>query len=232
MNKDVYNLIKGWLDERGISDRLFCDYDEREPYYVEPEDPRYDLAVAHGASKIVFTDLSKTKVYKIAYTHTLEVDYDLSITKNLENWFMFSYEYNHNYCAKEAYYYENAYDRGVKDIFAKSVYCCTINGLDVYEQEKIDRTGIEDADNSYCSKERYDRLSALYNRKMRYKPYSFSLGTDIMVRFLDYYGYDFILKVFDFCKDNHINDISSWNVGFSRVDKRPIIFDYSGYFED
>ena len=232
MNKDIYNLIKGWLDERGISDRFFCDYDEREPYYIEPEEPRYNLEVFHGASKIVFTDLSKTKVYKIAYTHSLEVNYDCSDIENLIDWSDYSYEYKYDYCAKEANHYEEACEEGIKDIFAKSVYCCTINGLDVYEQEKIDRTGIESEDNSYCSEKRYERLSTLYNRKMRYRPYSFSLNTDIMVRFLDYYGYDFILKVFDFCKDNHINDISNWNVGFSRVDKRPIIFDYSGYFED
>lgn len=232
MNKDTYNLIKGWLDERGISDRLFCDYDEREPYYVEPEDPTYDLEVSHGASKIVFTDLSKTKVYKIAYTHTLEIDYDCSVTANLADWFNYSYKYNYNYCEKEANYYAKACNKGIEDIFAKSVYCCTINGLDVYEQEKIDRAGIEDEDNSYCSKKRYERLSALCNQKIWRKPYSFSLNTDNMVRFLDYYGYNFILKVFDFCKDNHINDISGWNIGFSRVDKRPIIFDYSGYLED
>ena len=232
MNKDTYNLIKGWLDERGISDRLFCDYDEKEPYYIEPEEPRYDLEVAYGASKIVFTNLSKTKVYKIAYTHSLEVDYDYSAIENLANWSDYSYKCNYSYCAKEADYYEKASEEGIKDIFAKSVYCCTINGLDVYEQEKIDCTGIKSTDNSYCSKSRYKRLSALCEREIKYKSYSFRLNTDIMVRFLDYYGYSFILKVFDFCKANRINDISNWNVRFSRVDKRPIIFDYSGYFED
>lgn len=234
MKADIIRQIEGWLDERNINGELLFLSPIEEPLIIEPENPEYCFDIRYGATKLVFTNLSTKKVYKIGFTHVVYSDTDY--VKEEEKKELFNDFLNNKakldckrinpYCCMEESNYKDSVIFGYDKIFAETKYFATINGLPVYEQEKVRPfcTFFESPKtNSKIRKERLQRIAD----KTRWQ--KLELEDFGIVVFLDYYGQDFIKKIDNFCNDWDINDITISNVGYSLQKDSPVFFDYSGY---
>lgn len=239
MKTDIIRQIEGWLDERNISGALplLSTFGEAEPLVIEPENPEYCFDIDYGATKLVFTNLSTKKVYKIGFTHIVYSNFDdvedfLEKKKEVFNDFLnnraeLDYERMQPYCRIEKSNYEDSKIFGYDKIFAETRYFATINGLPVYEQEKVCPFYVLFESPKTNSEIRKKRLRKIAD-KTRWQKLQLEDDYSIVV-FLDYYGQDFIKKIDNFCNDWDINDITTSNVGFSLQKDKPVFFDYAGF---
>ena len=128
------------------------------------------------------------------------------------------------YCEIEEDNYTKARKRNLGFCFAKCSYFDTYNGVDIYVQPKIDYEADWDSNTltemqkSTCSK--YIDSSDIASR----------MSEQWMIDFIEYYNegtFNFLLR---FLEDNGINDLHPGNLGYMKG--RPVIFDYSGYYEE
>lgn len=140
------------------------------------------------------------------------------------------YEVEDDYCEAEVRHYKKAKVCGLDDIFTKTVYIGTINGIDVYACERVSETSTH-----------YGKVSPQLSRYL--KKTTFSEGEDKkypvgvfrnieywLKEFVRYYGAKKYFDFVKFIKEEGINDLHGGNVGY--INDRPVIFDYGGYYED
>lgn len=160
-----------------------------------------DYVVYAGASKVVIFPAITNYVIKT----TLDYDSDGA-------------PINFDYCAREYENYKDAVKAGLGCFFAKTEYLGTINGHNVYVQERLDL--VEDLDiNSYRRSDR-GRYSTSYARGIGICD---SLADSIVCL----YGTETYEKFVEFCEYKSINDLHVGN--FVGIEGAPIIYDFSGY---
>lgn len=129
--------------------------------------------------------------------------------------------YDWDYCGTEYLIYQIAKEYEVEKMFLETKPLCEMNELPIYIQEKAIVGKSQMIEPSENSKQKYDELC------MKGKiPYY-----NVMESFIEYYGDLLIEKFTKFLERVNLGDLHSGNIGVSRVDNRPIMFDYSGYFE-
>lgn len=125
-----------------------------------------------------------------------------------------------NFCAIEEYNYEQAVKANVEKAFARCEFYGEIKGIPTYIMERAEpfssRSGNEKIDVTTVEAWRNDDLDSTWN-------------LDIWNAFVEYYGLNFCLRLSEFIKEQDINDIRDANCGI--IDGRPVLIDYSGYWE-
>lgn len=135
-----------------------------------------------------------------------------------------------NYCAYEAEVYGEAEERGLEKYFAKIKPFCNIGNTWVYIQDYV---AYDDGRN--CDVDLYDEKNRTtldkINTKMGKTPGIEELPEEWCLAFVKKYGENELDKLFKFLEEKGINDLHAMNVGYTEDDS-PVIFDYSGFFEN
>lgn len=176
-----------------------------------------DVLVEHGATKVCLIPREGNFVFKI----NICSQYD--------------------YCSAEVDLYGSAVGHKLKDLFAKEeVYDKVLHydlfGYDtpIYIQEKV--TFSEEfrqcCGNSQSYKADITNIDKFYSSHGKEKPSR--LGCGWLARCLKMYGEEIFNKLCDFIKEYNITDLHNGNVGYIKRNGKfmPILFDYSGYYEE
>lgn len=142
----------------------------------------------------------------------------------------------HSYCGQEYQNYLQAVNMGIERILLPTTPFCTCrDGVTFYKQPiyKMNADlGYSDSKN-LRHKLHYTDLSEKRGRrldKLERTFYDENIGNYFwLIRAVQYYGMDFMLKVADWTCENNINDLHDENIGFI-ANYRPIILDYSGFW--
>lgn len=197
----------------------FCKEDNpRIADFLDSIDYEYE-AICYGASKLVIIPVGTDYVIKIPYTGILDEDdftFDnfTGIIKKDNTW---------DYCAAELIHYQVAVERKINNFLAEIVFIGFINDYPIYIQEKAITYDDYCMGNDYSRKEKetarsYCRENGIY------------IDTCWLVDFNRYHKDPYKTKeLFDFVKAENINDLSFYNVGI--VGSRPVLVDYSGFFD-
>lgn len=141
-----------------------------------------------------------------------------------------------SYCHLEAENYSKAVNMGIEKILLPTTTFCTASdGMIFYKQP------IYKGDAQFDIEEVNTRAQYLEETKKReyrinklvdsfYDPSAIGRNQEWMARAIQYYGYKFMRKVAEWTLLNDINDLHPGNVGYVG-NYRPIILDYSGYYD-
>lgn len=144
--------------------------------------------------------------------------------------FVFKFDFaglDEEYCHREADIYQSAEIEGLDRYFAKTQFYDVVGHAPIFMQEYVGESCwdvgtalIKDEDikkaKTAISKTSYDAVDEL--------PYHWILN------FIKLYGEKEFLRLCLFLEEEGINDLHEKNVGY--IDGRPVLFDYSGYYED
>lgn len=139
--------------------------------------------------------------------------------------------YNTNdYCEAEAYLTEKAVEYGIGDMFAKTYYLGSLNGIPTYISEKVEETVC-----GHYGHYEYSRANSAQETQELYNFYSTELDEAGLYYeqptfryFVDQYGQKKAEKLIQFIMDYNIDDLHSANIGFDKTGKIKLI-DYSGF---
>lgn len=124
-----------------------------------------------------------------------------------------------NYCATEEELYQKAKENGVEEFFLETKCIGTYEGIPIYIQPKVESgmygTGVTPSKDS----------EAIYKAYKETELGVFDNYFGAMI--IEFYGEIKSLKLFNFIKEQNINDLHAGNCGF--MGNAPVIFDYSGY---
>ena len=134
-----------------------------------------------------------------------------------------------DYCAEECKNYKKSEEEGIAFFFAETTFLTTFEigniVLDVYIQE-LARPFEDYGSTTSFSEERIDKACSCLNS---FESSLYDVDPAWMADFIDSYG-EIDANILDvFLTDHAINDIHNGNIGY--VDGRPVIFDYSGYYD-
>ena len=198
------------------------------------EDFCKSFSYEHGASKFVLIPIEKSDfVIKIPYTGYYWENEDED-DSNSENYYQIGTEeyeeyYGANegerpwdYCATEALRYKIAKENGFEQYFAKTELLGYVNNYPIYIQERCIPLSNCRKDHRYSKKERSitsDLCGKYYN-----------INEDWLTDFRLYYGNEKLIEFIHFIENNEWDDdLRSENIGYKNG--RPILIDYSGFFE-
>lgn len=184
----------------------------------------------NGASKgvIIPKDNEDKYVLKIPFNGYLSEDWDdEELTYAGDRFIFFDWapsSISWDYCSAEVEIYEKAEELGIEQLFAKTEIYDFIQGYyPIYIQEKAvmffrsSRT----LHSEEKLKETSSKASAIYDYC--------SIDNEWLTDVLDYYGEEKFITFLQFLKKQNINDLHSGNIGY--IDGRPVVVDYSGYYE-
>lgn len=169
--------------------------------------------VASGFSKaVIISDLLTNWVIKIPFFTNTPQSY-------------------YNDCITEVYNYQLAVKKGLDKYFAKTIHYGDLFGYCICLQEKcqMNISAIEEQlyfsyVKKYCnSNSNNDDDDDEYDDDYIYDAIS-ELDTKEQLDFI-FHSSDLV----NFCYENRINDLHSNNIGFTQINRNPIIIDFSGY---
>lgn len=178
------------------------DWRESKSLFTQP-----DFIFQYGATKGVFIPKDLTD-------YVVKFDFD---------------ELESSYCFHEFDTYNTAKEQNLDRYFAETRLLGSFQNNFLYAQEYV-RYSCEDLliDTETIVSENFIQH---ISEKMQDTPCTCSLPMEWCAKFIDLYGEKELDRLFKFLEDRGVNDLHSGNVGYLS-DKRPIIFDYSGYYED
>lgn len=180
-----------------------------------------NCSIENGLSKLVLVFNDLDFVIKIPFIGEDEEEfYNSQESLQYENDKDYNF-FDWDYCGTEYLIYQIAKEFEVEKMFLETKPLDEINGLPVYIQEKAIVGKSQMIQPSEKSKQKYSEL--LNKGEIPYY--------DVMQSFIEYYGDLIIDKFTKFLERVNLGDLHSGNIGVSRFDNRPIMFDYSGYFE-
>lgn len=177
--------------------------------------------LASGVTKLVIVLSSLNYVIKIPYSGEWSVNYDddeliftpFEYANDLAEFDI--HNSNWDYCENEVTKYNIAKEHGFADFFPETVYV----GNGVYAQEKC----MEIDEEEYTPSESSRALCRTNWKHFR------GIDADWVALAIDWYGFDRVMKFFDFIDEYRMNeDLHRGNIGF-RMNGAPIILDFSGY---
>jgi hypothetical protein len=211
----VDNLLHSYCDKDCESITLF-DFNNFEE---ETEIPNYAEEIVSGMTKgVVVLNPTYNYVIKVpfcAYNRESDTLNDNCIN-DIRNW---------DYCHTEELLYNYAKEWGIEEFFAKTEFISERNSIFYYKQEKVIK--YNDSEEKDFSEEEKSITANITN--------SSEVEIDIEEDWLTQARLDYGNKKFElFLKflDNYgINDLHCNNYGYSAVDGRTVLLDFSGYFE-
>ena len=241
----IYNLLSDvyFPEDFGVNNdtnELDCDYE-----ILSDIDSEANVQSRYGASKYVLIDNNLSYVIKIPFdgyweTAYVEENYEddednediddidvESVFINFNNACRDSYAdnmfYANNYCETERRLFQVMNESGLGVFFAETQYFDTINGKNIYLQEKV---------TSYVNSE--SGASSPLAKKLS-KNFHITLQPDWIEKAIQYYGEELTKAFIDFLStDDDIgaiitDDLHDENYGY-REDGSPCILDYSGFY--
>lgn len=134
--------------------------------------------------------------------------------------------YSFDYCQSETEYYELAIEEGVSMFFAETIYLGDYGGYPVYLQEKCEKV--------YSKREGENPTPKQVKQAKELYANNYGIGS-LIEKFIYYmlekYEKESVEKFSEFLENCGIGDLHSGNYGYSAIDGRPILFDFSGYNE-
>ena len=126
-------------------------------------------------------------------------------------------DYGDGFCDREAFLYQKAKEYHVDKVFLPIEYF----GRGWYIQPYV---------NLGCWPAlRHDGISSKHKNKFNSfadRMQDVDMNRVWLLLLYEYYGWNFFKSFFHFCKRYKVNDLHNGNVGF--INKKPIVFDYSG----
>lgn len=197
-----------------------------------------NIKVNYGVTKLVFIPKKYNFVIKIpfkgcyecgSYYGSEEEEYDtyeefLSFERAKYPLYS-SKACGYNYCRSEAELYQIAKKEGFSQFLCSTEYFTTINDIPIYVSEKAN-VGI--ISNATISKEEKKSTSdfAKKNRIFRYGNLGF------LNQLLKNYDIELVKNFFDFLDKYEMNsDLHVDNLGIRLSDEKPVIIDYSGFWD-
>jgi len=129
-----------------------------------------------------------------------------------------------DYCENEAIKYKDIKDDAIKEFFAETIWVEDLSDdMIIYAQEKAEPFS---RDNSAFTDEDHEKASRIISSHTGTR-----LSSTWVILAIRYYGFEKVEKLFTFFDENpeYSGDLHGGNVGIAVKDKRPVIFDYSGY---
>jgi hypothetical protein len=212
--KQILDTLKYIDFEESSTDDSYSIWENIRSYDEDEIFDGYDC----GSTKMVLPLATEDFVVKIPFeTISFEDDYDDEDSEGYHLVIM-----QHNYCQLEVEMYDLALEEGVADIFAQTSYLGENNvGTSIYIQPKC---------HSFYSTPLESRHKHSQEERDSVNHFSYEMPSDWLCDVKNYYGETFLQKLSEFIANNQINDLSGHNVGY--CGDRPIIFDYSGYYEE
>ena len=140
--------------------------------------------------------------------------------------FVFKFDFDNleeNYCDRETCVYQNAECENLEQYFAKTEFYGYLAKTPIYIQQYVERECEFDGE---CSVEEINTVRNIRNKT----PYDTSeMPGRWIADFINCYGEDELLKLFVFLEEEGINDLHARNLGY--IKDKPVLFDYSGYYE-
>lgn len=202
--------IEADLMALGVQDKIvYCENSSEIEINDEAEVTTYS-----GASKLVIPYYDVVCKLPITTHRMWEEDDNGEWTDTDESWEV------EDFCCIEEDNYEKAVEAGVEKAFARCEFYGKIENIPVYIMERAECFPSRDKSKVDIKTEEAWRNDDLDDTWELY----------IWNFFVNYYGLDFCLKLSEFMKENDINDITSDNCGI--INGRPVLIDYSGYWED
>ena len=124
-------------------------------------------------------------------------------------------------CEREEQIYEEAEAAGLERFFAKTTLYCIINGVNVYAQPKLTTPAFDKDDTVKLSPGAQELLSDCDDA------YGLCENT-LFEEFYVMYDIELLRQLIDFINVNGINDLHSWNIGYTE-NNEPVFIDYCGY---
>ena len=131
-----------------------------------------------------------------------------------------------DYCENEAIKYINIEDDTIKDFFAETIWIKNLSDdMIIYAQEKAEYLTKDSFSLTKKDREEVNRVTLSHEWTQ--------LPSAWIINAIRYYGFEKVEKLFTFFDEHpeYSKDLHNGNVGIAIKDKRPVIFDYSGYRE-
>jgi hypothetical protein len=188
----------------------------------------------HGASKMVIIPEGADYVIKIPFTGQEESVYDGYDEDGYDEYHQEYIDFDNSiygdgwdYCLTEAVHYNKAKRNNVEKIFCKTRCIGKVSGHPIYIQERAE-TYYSYKNKNMQSRSRKSKTPKEVENicvKKRFSQFNIRWQTDVY----NYYGEKIFNKFMDFIKKERIQDLHSDNIGY--LGARPVILDYSGWFE-
>ena len=141
-----------------------------------------------------------------------------------------------SYCKMEAQNYAKAVKMGIEKILLPTTVFCTAKDGTIFYKQPIYKSNAEmdigkvkaRAQYTVATDKREYKIDKVVN--LFWDSCAIGRNPEWMARAIQYYGYKFMRKVAEWTYLNDINDLHSGNVGYIG-NYRPIILDYSGYYD-
>ena len=135
-----------------------------------------------------------------------------------------------DYCHSEIQYYQLAKDAGIGCLFAETVKYCD-EPYPVYLQEKCINFWKRKSP-PRSEKERKERTKELSkSASYEQKDWILNFQDEWILDVVDLYGEQILFNLFNFLDQYNINDLHSSNYGYSTIDGRPVLIDFSGFHD-
>lgn len=131
-------------------------------------------------------------------------------------------DYEYDYCGVEEQLYLKAEEAGLASLFAKTEYINTINGYEIYIQQKCD-CDYRGSGRSYSEE---DEKSTTVVQSLREDSYSSSFALCWLIDVYNTYGEEMLINLLEF-EQEWLRDMHYGNYGYRNG--KPIILDYSGF---
>ena len=189
----------------------------------------YDYDYAYGATKLAIIPVDKDYVIKIPYTGTYNRNYyneddEYDETLDTGEWVDFcgaeDADECWNYCSSEVNRYKIAEEYGFAICFAETRLLGDVHNFPIYVQEKCEI--LEHCHQTHTHSREECNLYSL--------TYGCSINPNWLIDFSNYYGKEMLNSFLKFLTDmGWDDDLRSSNIGY--IKDRPVIVDYSGYWE-
>ena len=189
-----------------------------------------------GATKLVILPENEDFVIKISFNGRYfdeEIDYETGEVLYEGEWAYFSSddyyyedEFDGDYCGREERISNCANEEDLIECFAAVEYVGSCGDYAIYKQEKVTSIMSEVED------EKWDSLSMAKKDSVRSKCQELDvccINVCWINDFLSFFGEEILKQLNNFINEFNINDLHSSNIGY--IGKRPVLVDYSGYFE-
>ena len=186
----------------------------------------FDLSTESGLTKLVCILNNTNYVIKIPYNQYLDFDDEKEYPIIMKGATGDSTDEAWDYCAQEVYIYNLAKLYQVEKAFPETIYLGKWNNWPIYLQEKCET----------IKRLKYDfktsRLIKQTNKKVikiiasKNLPY---IDEDWISFYYIKHGEAEMIKLLNFVKYYKIEDLHSRNIGFSSIDNRPVLIDFSSF---
>lgn len=187
----------------------------------------YHVKIKSGLTKIVIIFPDRDYVIKIPFNKYLDWEDDSSTAYVMSGATGDNTDGVWDYCAQEVYIYNLAKLYHLEKAFPETIYLGKWNNYPIYLQEKC--SPINDIDLDPSTEEEINDLSYEVSNLMQINDFPYIYLNWICMYYLTYGKLDTV-QLLKFIKFYGIDDLHTGNIGFSSLDDRPVLIDFSGFY--